>query len=29
MAPGKQTGARTGDATRLGSPVERWKPAIT
>jgi len=28
MAPGKQTGARTGDATRLGSPVKRWKPAI-
>ena len=29
MAPGKQTGARTGAATRLGPPVKRWKPAIT
>ena len=29
MAPGKQTGVRTGDATRLDSPVKRWKPAIT
>jgi len=29
MASGTQTEARTGDATRLGSPVKRWKPAIT
>jgi hypothetical protein len=29
MGPGKQTGVRIGDATRLGSPVKRWKPAIT
>ena len=29
MAPGKQTGVRTGDATRPRSPVKRWKPAIT
>jgi hypothetical protein len=29
MAPGKQTGARTGAATRLSSPVKQWKPAIT
>ena len=29
MAPGKQTRVRTGDATRLGSSVKRWKPAIT
>ena len=29
MAPGKQTGVRSGDAIRLGSPVQRWKPAIT
>jgi hypothetical protein len=29
MAPGKQTGVRTGDAARPGSPAKRWKPAIT
>jgi hypothetical protein len=29
MVSGKQTRARTGHATRRGSPVTRWKPAIT
>jgi|HubBroStandDraft_6_1064221.scaffolds.fasta_scaffold31599_3 hypothetical protein len=29
MAPDRQTEVRTGDASRLGSPVKRWKPAIT
>ena len=29
MVSGKQTRARAGHATRLGSPVSRWKPVIT
>jgi hypothetical protein len=29
MAPGKQTAVRSGGTTLLGSPVKRWKPAIT
>ena len=29
MAPGKQTGAGAGDATRPDRPVKQWKPATT